>query len=940
MKFRTLLVNLLLLAPLASADFSLENLPPRPQAPNDQSAYRRLVLDNGLRVILLSDPKLNKSAGSLVVHAGQIDDPDDRPGLAHFLEHMLFLGTEKYPDVSDYGNYLTSNGGYSNAYTASDHTNYQFEIAHDTFEGAIDRFAQFFIAPLFTPEFTEREISAVNNEAAIYLENDSRRLWQVKRELYAPGSSERKFSTGNRLTLEGTTQEELLTFYRNHYSADRMALALIGRATLDQLESWAREYFSAIPRHELPPIVREQKFLPALPALRLAQIEPVKEVRQLSLEFALGPTRPDFAAKPAELLGYLIGYEGAGSLLAYLKAQGWALGLGAGGYERTTGYGSFLISIDLTPQGLEQKHDVLAAVFAYVRMLQDSPYPEAFFHERAAMARLDELYRDKGEGADRAVGLANNALFHPLEIAEREAFLWLKPDDAGYRRVLNRLKPDNVLVTLTAKGLPNDRKEQYFQIPYSYTEDRGPAYSALTNPPAIAALHLPKPNPFTPRQTDLLALHPVRVVDEPGLSLYYLQDTEFARPMSAFVYKFRPAKAMAGIESTALLRYYTACITEAVSEVAQDAQLAGISYRLNRVGDGFFLSVGGYSDSAARFFDYLSHQLVEFELSEERFAALKERLIRDLISYPRSETYQIAQERKRAMSLEVSFTPDEQLEFCRTVTLADVRAFARKFFAQGRIEGLAHGNLTAAESIQSARALQAKLGSTGLPPEDLLEVRYTVFAPGEAVVDADRVAGNNSCYWHEYLFPTDTAEYRAAAMVLGNFLNEPFYAEMRTRQQLGYLVWGGTSAASRQLFAYFVIQSSDYAPDELQTRAAAFLVTLGEQWAAVDAEKFDALIAGVRASLLEKDKTIEERAVALFDFAYPLRGDWERKQATLAALEQLTPERVGQVLAELMGPETRRVRTLLLTGREHQTKAEITPTFTDRAAWKKTRQFQ
>ncbi|MCW5548180.1 MAG: insulinase family protein [Opitutaceae bacterium] len=940
MKFRILFLGLFLLAPLAAADFSLENLPPRPQAPNDQSAYRRLVLDNGLRVILLSDPKLNTSAASLVVHAGQIDDPDDRPGLAHFLEHMLFLGTEKYPDVSDYGNYLTSNGGYSNAYTASDHTNYQFEIAHETFEGAIDRFAQFFIAPLFTPEFTEREISAVNNEAAIYRENDGRRLWQVKRELYAPDSSERKFSTGNRVTLEGTTQEELLAFYRQHYSADRMALALIGRATLDQLEAWAREYFSAIPRHELPPIVREQKFLPPLPALRLAQIEPVKEVRQLALEFALGPTRPDFAAKPAELLGHLIGHEGAGSLLAYLKAQGWALGLGAGAYERTTGYGSFLINIDLTPQGLEQKHEVLAAVFAYVRMLQNSPYPEAFFHERAAMARLDELYRDKGDGADRAVGLANNALFHPLEIAEREAFLWLKPDEDAYRRVLNHLRPDNLLVALTAKGLPTDRKEQYYDIPYSYTEDRGPAYTALTNPPAIAALHLPKPNPFTPRQTELLALHPVRVIDEPGLSLYYLQDTEFARPMSAYVYKLRPAAALADLEGAVLLRYYVACLTESISELLQDAQLAGITCKINRVGDGLFLSVGGYSDSAARFLDALGGRLIGFELDEERFAALKDGILRTLASFPVSETYQIAQERKRFLALEHHIMVDEQLERARTVTLAEVRDFARRFYARGKLEGLAHGNLTAEDAVRSTRALQARLGTQPLPPEDTWEMRYIRYQPGETVVDAERVAGNNSCLWHEYLFPADTPEYRAAAMVLGNFVNEPFYAEMRTRQQLGYLVWGGTSAVSRQLFAYFVIQSSEYAPDELRTRAFTFLATLGEQWATVDAEKFAALVAGVRSSLLEKDKTIEDRAVALFDRAYPLRGDWERNVTTLAALEQLTPKRVGEILAELVAPETQRARTILLTGREHQTKGEITPTFTDRATWKKTRTFE
>jgi secreted Zn-dependent insulinase-like peptidase len=162
---------------------------------------------------------------------------------------------------------------------------------------------------------------------------------------------------------------------------------------------------------------------------------------------------------------------------------------------------------------------------------------------------------------------------------------------------------------------------------------------------------------------------------------------------------------------------------------------------------------------------------------------------------------------------------------------------------------------------------------------------------------------------------------------------------MRTKQQLGYIVWGGMSAADRQLFAYFVIQSSDYPPDELQKRSLAYLATVEDQWTALDDAGYEALVAGVRANLLEKDKTIAERAGTLFARAYQFDGDWARVSATIDALDELTKEQVGKVLAGLMDPATARVRTVLLTGREHNTTTEITPTFTDRDAWKKTRKF-
>src|SRR5205809_587722 len=112
------------LGPARAAPAAPPDLPPRIQAPTDTAVFRRFTLDNGMRVLLVSDSRFNKSAASLAVVTGQIDDPREREGLAHFLEHMLFLGTEKYPEVTEYGNFIRSNGGRNNAYTSTDHTNY------------------------------------------------------------------------------------------------------------------------------------------------------------------------------------------------------------------------------------------------------------------------------------------------------------------------------------------------------------------------------------------------------------------------------------------------------------------------------------------------------------------------------------------------------------------------------------------------------------------------------------------------------------------------------------------------------------------------------------------------------------------------------------------------------------------------------------------------
>lgn len=133
---------------------------------------------------------------------------DSLPGIAHFLEHMLFLGTEKYPDENSYSAFLNMNGGYSNAYTASECTNYQFNIKYDKLEPALDRFAQFFISPLFTPSATDRELNAVNNEFVKNVNNDSWRMYQILKHQTNSKHPVYHFGSGNFQTLRDEPLEK------------------------------------------------------------------------------------------------------------------------------------------------------------------------------------------------------------------------------------------------------------------------------------------------------------------------------------------------------------------------------------------------------------------------------------------------------------------------------------------------------------------------------------------------------------------------------------------------------------------------------------------------------------------------------------------------------------------------------------------------------------
>jgi len=317
-------------------------------------------------------------------------------------------------------------------------------------------------------------------------------------------------------------------------------------------------------------------FLPRVSALRLAQIEPVKEQRLLVLEFAVPSVRPQFASRSDQLLSQLLSYPGEGGLVAQLKRDGLANSVSGDLWDRTPTYGSVFVQISLTPQGQADYQRVLGSVFAYLQHLRTAPFPHDFYRDRARIAALNETYQNRGEGAELATRLANQALFFPLEVAERAGDVWGAPDEASYRRLLAALVPDNLLVSLMAKGVPTDRQERIYGTAYSYREETGAAFASLTTPSAGVGFALPSANRFLPGATTLLTERPLQLVNEKGLSVFYAPDTEFQRPQASLIYRFVPTRAVGSADSAALLRLFDACLRDHLEAAGSEAELAGL----------------------------------------------------------------------------------------------------------------------------------------------------------------------------------------------------------------------------------------------------------------------------------------------------------------------------------------------------------------------------
>lgn len=368
---------------------------------------------------------VKKAAAALSVGVGHYSDPDSLQGLSHYLEHMLFMGSEKYPNENEYDAFLTAHSGSSNAFTEEESTTYHFDCAPEALKGALDRFAQFFVAPLVKADALEREVKAVDNEFSGVLQSDSCRLSQLRAHTSRAEHPASKFGWGNRKSLVEDpaaagidVRAALLEHYKKQYGAERMNLVVLGGQPLETLESWVAEMFSHVPAGRGPrprytgcgfPFEGGQLYL--VPAVR-------KEHR-LSATFQLPCLETEYRKKAEEYLSHLIGHEGKGSLLAALKARGWATELCAGAADQTSAAWLFDVSVTLTEAGLAAGPGcglaVIAALFEYLAMLRGAGVQRWAWDEMAGIGQLKWRFLEEEDAADYAAQVAGDMFSYPVE---------------------------------------------------------------------------------------------------------------------------------------------------------------------------------------------------------------------------------------------------------------------------------------------------------------------------------------------------------------------------------------------------------------------------------------------------------------------------------------------------------------------------------------------
>lgn len=827
------------------------------KSPNDDRSYRYLTLDNELRVLLVSDPDTDKAAASLVVFRGSYDEGDQYPGLAHFLEHMLFIATEKYPEVDAYQAFIGQHGGSSNAYTAGDHTNYFFDIKPEQFRPAMDRFAQFFISPLFDAEYVDREKNAVNSEYQLQLKADEWRASAVMREVMNPAHPESRFSIGSLETLGDGVREALVDFFETNYSADQMVLVALSNEPLDELQSWVAPMFSQVKDRRLGPSrVGEPMFLPAdLPSV--VRYRTIKDGYKVAYNFPVPGIEPHYREKPADYLSNLLGHEGAGSLHQWLTGKGWIESLSAGTGSFDDANSLLVVDMELTDAGYEHLDEITAALFDYIALLRKSP-PQAWrYHEQARMAEL--AFRFQEPSSATAFVYQVGPRFQDYPPAEVLAAPYLMedfdPDLIG--TYLDALTPGNLVMEVAGPDVPVDKTERWFQVPYeveSGTVPRGPVDTA--------ALSLPAPNPYLPETLDVLPddeAPPRLAVARPGLALWSDRDTEFDTPRANLYLSLGIPGGIDTARDLAMASLYAKVVRDTLSEAVYPAYLAGLGYRLDVDGYGFELAVSGYSDKQLTLLATVLRALTDGTVDPARFAVLRDEIVRDWQNFRDERPYTQAYGALPYLLMSSRWPPEMLVEALAGCTAQDLERWHAERAARFHVLGLDHGNVPVEAAWALASVLQEHLDLSAFPRVDprVIEVasahRYRLEVDHQ---DAAMVA---------YLQDArDGVEARARSSLAAAMIQQAYFTSLRTEQQLGYVVAVTNQALRNRGGLAFVVQSPVASAADLERATQRFLDGELETARAMPREAFDSYKAGLIASLTERDRNLAERGNRLW----------------------------------------------------------------------------
>ncbi|CRK88533.1 CLUMA_CG002224, isoform A [Clunio marinus] len=786
----------------------------------DKKEYRLIKLENGLKALLVrkkkdennSNDSEDSAAANLTISVGSFDDPPSAMGLAHFLEHMVHMGSRKYPEESSYNDFLTVNGGRRNAMTASEFTTYFFNVAEEVFPEALGRLEQLIEAPLLMQNSMQREREAVDSEYEMINSSNAVRIQSIVKSLIHDFHPASKFNVGNLKTLrDNISDEELhkeLLKLHDKYVANKMYLAVQSSKTLDELQSLVVEQFSNIKsgNEEVNSVIvardnPEDYFKPEF-FNSVHYVMSKTSKNSILLAWPLPSIIEHYKVAPLDYISNIFGNEGEGGISTYLRENHWVTKVDL--YTDDTNLISkssinlVRISLDLTESGIENISKILEAVFSYLLMIKETPIEEhrRLYNELKEKSENSFKFHTESEPIDNVLDNATNMLVYDDADILRGKSIYQRFDAEIISDVIERLNQRKFgTIILTSKHESYPYREKYHNTEYdriAFPDE----YQKLWDERKVKPnFFLEKSNPYKTTNFDIFEnddespIFPLKIFEDGIFEVWHRLDNKFKLPTIQLKMKLISPIFLSSTENLSMLKIFTKTFEFYLKAEFFDAKSANYIVDTSIDRNGMKFSFTGHSQHMIKFYDNVTKFLKNFlEMADqETLDAIKENLKQSL-SEKLMTNYILNNEFTGKVLLEHYHSDFDIIDQVDKVTLENLRNFKSKFLSHLNIQILAQGNITKDQALQIVNLAKTNIKCDVVSEEYERKQRCYQLPQGNNVLRLKSLMLNddNSAIKNFYQIGPDTIRTRCMTRLAAMILNPKAYDYLRSKEQLAY----------------------------------------------------------------------------------------------------------------------------------------------------------
>lgn len=888
------------------------------KSPSDYRKYSFLELENGFKFIVVSDPAINQNYCSITIGAGSFNDPEDLQGLAHLLEHTLFLGTEKYPTPDLFKHAVSENGGYFNARTNSESTDFFYSVNSNALEKTISILSNAFLSPLFIEKYIEREKHVVDEEYRMHLNSDAYKVVDVYKEISNPQHPYHRFNMGS---LDSFPKDNhylklrLKEFFERNYCSNKMTLCLIGPQSIEYLSDIVKKHFSAIPKHQCSNNQLPLIFEKANKNLDIAIKSQNSDSLMLILMYVLPKNNIAYYENGSlNFLKHLIESKAKNSLYSSLKNKGYITNLKIDVASFSTEE-IFSIIFDLTSLGYSKKDEITSIFLYFLEMLKEHEYPKVFYNDLLDMRSLRWKHIKYDSSLDFAINLSTNLQKYSPEKAVIGNVLIEHPDYEQNIRFINQslkqFKNENLRRIIIAPDVEVNKHTNWFNAEYSVK----PLSDIKRNIASIKSIK--KENLFPPKNKYIqkdpvckdfanqgIVKVPKKIFSNLGIDLWYLNDGHNQNgAFSSLYFNFATKEVSKSARAVALSHLFVKSMEYELEKEIFNTLSWASSFSIYQHPRGISFKLYGFSSIQPKIAQDVNDHMKAGSIDQNTFLVAKENLIKlyknklSLFDKTRTRVFKTLQQPQ--------YDEDEVSKEIASLTYEEFLRFVQIIRSDWHIEALVNGNYTTEEAIELANFSNCKNATKA--PGTLLKMtklssnaKYYEHVPPEP----------NSHAISLYVQIAESPKSAAETIILNKLLEKKFYSYIRTEEKLGYAVTTDTLINENLGGMVFSIQSS-HNPSILYKKIMNFLKNEEKTIKALSLSELNQVKETLILNLTES-KSNREKSDTLFSQIEGGNFEFDDKGEMIKTIKKITCEDVRKCYQELIS--TNSSQLIIATG--------------------------